>query len=71
MKYGISLAILFCLFLSLTGLWNASQDVRAVRIVGLFGSGAIFGAAITYLVVAYRMRRNYENAKQSDDSGSN
>ena len=57
MKRGITLAILFCLLLSLAGLWNSSEDVRAVRIVGLFGSGAVFGAALAYLIFALRAKR--------------
>ena len=39
--------VLFILFLfSLFGLWQFSQGVRSVDIVGLFASGALAGAAI-------------------------
>lgn len=57
MKRGIAMVILFSLLLSLGGLWNSSQDVRAVRIVGLFGSGAVFGAALTFLIIALKAKR--------------
>lgn len=36
---------------SLLGLWQFSQGVRSVDIVGLFASGALAGAAATGLLI--------------------
>jgi len=36
---------------SLLGLWQFSQEVRSVDIVGLFASGALAGAAVTGLLI--------------------
>ena len=40
--------ILISMFLfSMLGLWQFSQGVRSVDVVGLFASGALAGAAVT------------------------
>ena len=57
MKRGTIMVLLFCLLLPLAGLWNSSQDVRGANIVGLFGSGVVFGAALASVFVAYRAKR--------------
>jgi hypothetical protein len=36
---------------SLLGLWEFSQGVRSVDIVGLFASGALTGAAVTGFLI--------------------
>ena len=36
---------------SLLGLWQFSQGVRSVDVVGLFASGALAGAAVTGLLI--------------------
>ena len=44
--------ILISMFLfSLLGLWQFSQGVRSVDVVGLFACGALAGAAATGLLV--------------------
>jgi len=50
-----STPVLFILFLfSMLGLWQFSDGVRSVDVVGLFASGALLGAAI----VRFFMLRN-------------
>jgi len=47
--------VLFILFFfSMLGLWQFSDGVRTVDIVGLFASGALLGAAIAGWFVARR-----------------
>jgi hypothetical protein len=36
---------------SILGLWQFSQAVRSVDVVGLFASGALAGAAVTGLLI--------------------
>jgi hypothetical protein len=36
---------------SILGLWQFSQAVRAVDVVGLFASGALTGAAVTAVLI--------------------
>ncbi len=45
------------LFFSLLGLWQFSQDVRTVNIVGLYASGAIAGAALALFIVFLKLKR--------------
>jgi|RhiMetdeSRZDD1v2_1073273.scaffolds.fasta_scaffold39978_7 hypothetical protein len=47
--------VLFILFFfSMLGLWQFSDGVRTVDIVGLFASGALLGAAVAGWFVARR-----------------
>jgi hypothetical protein len=44
--------LFFVMFLfSLAGLWQFSNEVRSVDVVGLFASGTLLGAAITGFIM--------------------
>ncbi|MEO7672825.1 MAG: hypothetical protein ABIU09_01955 [Pyrinomonadaceae bacterium] len=45
------------LVFSLLGLWQFSQDVRTVNVVGLFGSGAIAGAILAVFIAFLKAKR--------------
>ncbi len=45
------------LVFSLIGLWEFSQDVRAVQVVGLYASGVTAGAILVWLVIFIRSKR--------------
>lgn len=55
MKRGTLMVLLFCLFLPLAELWNSSQDVKIVNVVGLFGSGVVLGSALAYIFFSLKV----------------
>ena len=57
MKHRNPLVLLPLLFISLPALYNSAGDVPAVKIVGLYGSGAIFGAVLVSIVFLLRSKR--------------
>ena len=52
MKNRNTAAFIILFALSMLGLTQFSQDIRAVDIVGLFASGALAGASITGFFVS-------------------
>ncbi len=43
---------------TLIGLTRFADNVRPVQVIGLFASGAAFGASLVALITALRARRN-------------
>ncbi len=41
---------------TVTGLTMFTENVRTVQVLGLFASGAVFGASMTRIITAYRGR---------------
>ena len=52
---GPGIFIIMFLF-SILGLWQFSQAVRSVDVVGLFASGALAGAALAGFLIARNKR---------------
>lgn len=42
------------------GLLKFAENVRTVQVVGLLGSGALFGAALTMITSAFRSKQTKE-----------
>ncbi len=57
MKRRIPIVPFPLLGFSLLGLWQFSQDVRTVNVVGLFASGAIAGAILAVFIAFLKAKR--------------
>lgn len=51
--WNIALMVLF----GAVGLTTFTENVRTVQIVGLLGCGAVFGAAFTSIIFAFKSRQ--------------
>ncbi len=55
-RKGIGVYLIIILVFGLAGLARSSENVRAVQVVGLFGSGMATGAGLFGLITALRSK---------------